>query len=197
MLYGIKKRLEGVLSDRLFKEFEQQDLSIDTKRLFQKFGFEQFNYEPTPYFYVRDFVRHLNPKPWQIVYDLGSGYGRVVLYGAMNSPAFFKGVEIVPERVRSADLIRQRLGIQNAEFYAGNVLDFDLSDGDTFFLFNPFSTDTLARVGKKLCKIAACKKIKIATWGGPSNSYFKNENWVELVEESSKKVAKIDYFISL
>ncbi len=159
----------------------QMEKRVDYHRLKQDFGTEQYIYEGTPYDFIRFFLHFVKPTAKDVVYDLGSGYGRIVFYGALTTPAFFKGIEIVPHRVKEATQIKKRFGINNAKFIQGNVLDQDYSDGNFFFLFNPFYPETLEIVGKQLSKIAKNKKITIATWGGPSNEYFSDQKW--LVEQ--------------
>ena len=54
----------------------------------------------------------------------------------------------------------------------------DFSDGTVFFLFNPFTEDTLEEVSKALRKIAEEKRIRIVTWG-PSVHYFSDQRWLK------------------
>ncbi|HOX40563.1 MAG TPA: methyltransferase domain-containing protein [bacterium] len=163
--------------------------------LARAFGSEQFIYEATPYDSIRQFIEVMDPKSHDIVYDLGAGYGRVVLFGALLSPAIFVGIEIVPERVRLAERIRRHLEIENAYFKVGNVLSHDFSDGTIFFLFNPFVQETLEAVGERLRKIAKRKQIKIATWGGSSNDYFSRQNWLSEVKPLLD--SRLQYFTSI
>ena len=143
------------------------------------FGVEQFIYEGTPYSTIREFLRIIKPSKDDIVYDLGSGYGRIIFYGALTTPAFYKGVEILPERIASCNKIRTKLKLKNAEFISRNVLEDDFKDGSVFFLFNPFYMETLEKVGEKLKKIARTKKITIASWGGTSDEYFEEQHWLK------------------
>lgn len=166
-------------------------------KLRQTIGDEQFRYEATPYSYIRRFTKTIDPLPHDVVYDLGSGYGRVVLYGALTSGALWKGIEIVPERVAAADKIRDEKGIANAIFFTGHAADFDLSDGTIFFLFNPFSNKTLSEIGEKLQEISMDKRIKIVTWGGTSNEYFAAQKWLmETTPKGPSLTWKMQFFES-
>lgn len=158
------------------------------------YGDEQFTHEATPYSYIDDFIDFLKPSKKDIVYDLGSGYGRFIIYCALQTKAKYKGIEIIPERFLSAQETLKKLKLKNACFYRANVCDFDFSDGNIFFLFNPFSIETLAFVGEKLKKIAKNKKIIIATWGGQSNRYFENADWLWKIRESNDIYFKLEYF---
>ncbi|MFA7253260.1 MAG: class I SAM-dependent methyltransferase [Patescibacteria group bacterium] len=151
---------------------------IDQSKLIQQLGKEQYIHEPTPYAYLRQFINFLNPDQDHTIYDLGSGYGRVLIYCGIVNDARFKGIEIVHNRIAEANLAIKRLKLKNVEFFEGNVLNYNLDDGDIFFLFNPFSYNTLWQVGLKLKRIATKKPIKIATWGGTSNDFFDQADWL-------------------
>jgi hypothetical protein len=155
---------------------------IDIKKTKIQYGFEQYIYEGTPYSLIRYFLKALSVKENDVIYDLGSGYGRIVFYGSLTKPSIFKGIEIVPERVTICNIIKQQLGLYNADFINGNVTELDYSDGNIFFLFNPFYPETLASVGDKLEKYSNNKKIRIATWGGPSNEFFSDQNWLKEIK---------------
>jgi SAM-dependent methyltransferase len=127
---------------------------------------EQPGYEGSPYYEIKEFLDLVQPKPGDVVYDLGSGYGRVVFMGALIYPdVTWKGIEFVDERVNSANEVKDKLGLINAQFMQGNVRDMDFSDGDIFYMFNPFSEETLEVVMDKLHKIARLKRIIIAANG--------------------------------
>ncbi len=130
---------------------------------------------------LRGVIKDLNLSEADTLYDLGSGYGHVPLYAALTTPAVCKGLEIVPNRAKEADKARKRLRIPNVEFRQGNVLDADFSDGTVFFLFNPFSTDTLREVGERLRKIAEKKTIRIASYSS-SEGYFRSQYWLRPIK---------------
>lgn len=162
------------------------------------YGFEQFTYEATPYEYIRSFLNFLQPQKDDIVYDLGAGYGRVVIYSALVTKAKYIGIEIVDGRVESANKIIDKLKIKNAQMISGNVLDFDFSNGNIFFLFNPFYPETLHKVNERLKDIAKNKEIVIATWGGVSNDFFLDQDWLYEVEpeDSLETYYKLQFFKS-
>lgn len=121
----------------------------------------------TPYESIRGLFHELPLSDSDVLYDLGSGYGRVPLYGSViNEKTQFKGIELVPERVRESAACAERLGLQNISFTEANVLDQDFSDGTVFFLFNPFSRETMRRVFDKLAGLARTKKIRVCAMGG-------------------------------
>jgi len=177
-------------------ESKRHERKIDLKKITQLFGIEQYKYEGTPYNYIRYFLNLLKPGTNDTIYDLGCGYGRVVLYGALSCPSKFKGIEIIPERVMVANQIKMHFSIGNARFKQGNVLDFSYADGNIFFLFNPFQEETLAAVGNRLQKISMKKSLKIVTWGGSSNDFFSQQNWLKEIK-MDEKYDKIQIFQSI
>lgn len=127
-------------------------------------GLEQTYYEGTSYERIREILNALGLKASDVVYDLGCGYGRLVFYGALTTEAQFRGIELVPERVRAARAIKERFAIANAEIIEGNVLDQDFSDGNIFYMFSPFSQQTLQQVLDKLRVISLTKPITIVSY---------------------------------
>ena len=95
------------------------------------------------------------------LYDLGAGFGKVVLHLSLLTEATCKGIELVGERVVAAERIRTRFGIPNATFTQSNVADADLADGDVFYLYSPFYEQTLELVDKKLARIAGTKPVTV------------------------------------
>src|SRR5437879_605123 len=65
-------------------------------KLLLEFGDELLFYDPTPYTFIRNLFRSLKPEKENVFYDLGSGYGRVLMYGGLISQAAFRGIEVVP-----------------------------------------------------------------------------------------------------
>lgn len=88
----------------------------------QRFAKEKWGYQGTSYETIRAIVRAVNPQSEQTVYDLGSGQGRFVLYGALATSAKYIGIELLQERVDACNKSKARLGIENVEFRAGNIM---------------------------------------------------------------------------
>jgi hypothetical protein len=88
--------------------------------------------------FLPEIFAHIDLKPGKVFYDLGSGYGNVLFYGAMQFPKVqFKGIEILAERNTICETIVQKTGLANVEAIRGNILETDFSDGDVFYIFNP------------------------------------------------------------
>lgn len=164
---------------------EKNEGNIDTDELEERYGHEQYTYHGTPYDLIRGFLRNLNLSKNDVLYDLGCGYGRIPLYGAMTTPAKYRGIEIVRERVAEANAVKNKFQLGNVEFRQGNVLKENYADGSVFFLFSPFVEETLEKVGGKLQEIAKSKKIKVVSFG-PSTNYFQSQDWLIRVESDNQ-----------
>jgi predicted RNA methylase len=195
---GSEEDIDDTLLDELLGipavTFENE---ADFEKFTRDHGNEQFTYEGTPYNLIRDFLTIIQPDENDIIYDLGAGYGKIAFYGAATTKSFFKNIEIVPDRVDISNQIKKRFKFDNTEFVQGNVLDFDLSDGTVFFLFNPFSHATLEKLSQKLHAVSQIHPIKIVTWGGPSNDFFEKENWLKIKFTKNMPYSQMLFFESL
>ncbi|MCX5708519.1 MAG: methyltransferase domain-containing protein [Candidatus Omnitrophica bacterium] len=145
---------------------------------------EQVSYQGTDYDLIRKMLRssQLKLSPEDVMYDLGSGYGRMAFYAALTQPAKkIVGIEYVPERVQRCRQVQKRLGLANVEFRQERVQDADFQDGTVFYLFNPFSEETLNKVTSKLKELAKRKEIRIIA-AGICADYFLQQGW--LVEQA-------------
>lgn len=124
-------------------------------------------YEPTDPATLRAIFTHLNFKSGVSFYDLGSGYGHPILYGANLRPDIsFTGIELMSVRVDSAQRAAERLGLANARFQVGDVSTCDFSAADVVFLFNPFVEEVAKHVSEKLADLADSKPLLIIDYFG-------------------------------
>lgn len=100
-------------------------------------------------------------------YDLGSGYGHPLFYGAaLRSDMFFAGIEIMRARVAECRKVVTRLRLPNIAFEAGDVSKGGFSDADVIFLFNPFPPDTHREVGARIAELADQKPLAVLDYEG-------------------------------
>ncbi|HEY0371712.1 MAG TPA: class I SAM-dependent methyltransferase [Thermoanaerobaculia bacterium] len=161
----------------------EEEERLDPFELVLEHGNELIDaYDGSPYEVAREAVRRLQPKRTDVLYDLGCGYGRVVLWAALVSEAEVRGVELVPVRATLAQHAIRRLRLANARVVQGNVLSTSFDDGNLFFLFDPFFRQTMERVSRKLARIARAHPIRIAShW--MSNDVFARRRWLrEMVD---------------
>ena len=169
------------------QSLHQSSRSIDSEVLDQKFGMQFYHWEncippvkydvrkiwrkgpkqntQTSYNAIRQVYQNLQLNEGDFVYDLGSGYGRFLLYGACLFPAVtFTGVELVTERVLETERLARNAGLLNVRVINDHVLNVDLSNGSIFYLHNPFP-HLMRKVLDQLRYSACCKKITIVTNG--------------------------------
>ena len=95
---------------------------------------------PTPQFLVDRMQEAGHVKPGEMVYDLGSGDGRVVIAAAQKYGARAVGVELMPDLVRKARERIQSLGLADrVTIVEDSALRVDLSPADVvtmWFLTN-------------------------------------------------------------
>jgi len=161
----------------------EREETIDGVELILEHGNEMIDvYDGTPYEVVRELFGRLATRRGDVFYDLGCGYGRAVLWGALVSGAQFRGIDLVAQRLAPAQRAARRLGLKNVRFTQGNVLSTRFDDGNLFFLFDPFFPNTLRRVGSTLARIARTRPIRIASHS-QTNDYFAGRRWLREIND--------------
>lgn len=126
-----------------------------------------FMYQPSEIVDIQPLFEHLSFAPGAAFYDLGSGYGHAILYGAALRPDLsFRGIEIMSDRVAECQSVASRLGMTNVAFKAGDLSQGGFSDADILFLFNPFPPDTEGEVRREIAQIAEVKPLVILDYRG-------------------------------
>ena len=93
-------------------------------------------YVPTPSNVVWQMLELAEISEDDVVYDLGSGDGRIVLAAAQRYGARGVGIEIDPDLVRKARKKAQQLGVADlVTFRRGNLFKTDLSDATVVMLY--------------------------------------------------------------
>ncbi|MBZ5626753.1 MAG: class I SAM-dependent methyltransferase [Acidobacteriia bacterium] len=113
-------------------------LSIASPVVAQKFGAAEnlAPYIPTPQFIVERMLQAGHVKPGDVVYDLGSGDGRIVITAAQQFGARGVGVEIQPDLCRKAVERIKALGLEDrVSMVEGSALHMDLSPANVVTMF--------------------------------------------------------------
>ena len=93
-------------------------------------------YIPTPQIIVERMLEAGRVKPGDVVYDLGSGDGRIVITAAQKFGARAVGVEIRPDLCRIARQRIKALGLEErVSMIEGNVLHVDLTPATVVTMF--------------------------------------------------------------
>lgn len=162
-------------------------------------GFFEFVYEGTPYNVIRDILHTVRPTKDDTVYDIGSGYGRFCLYGALTSEATFKGIEAIEKRHEKAVEIKDNFKIPNVDFINENVLEAGISDGTIFYLFNPFYPDigrTQTAFEAMLRQVAKDHPVTVVTACLEGRFPLRMKQSFEKVEELGTKRIPVEIFRS-
>jgi SAM-dependent methyltransferase len=72
------------------------------------------------------------------ILDVGAGAGKFCIVGALTTTATYVGLERRAHLVEAARAAAARFGVRRVRFTRGNLLDFDCTGFDGFYLFNPF-----------------------------------------------------------
>jgi predicted RNA methylase len=106
---------------------------------------------PTPLTVVDRMLEAGHVKASDIVYDLGSGDGRIVIAAAQKYGAKAVGVEMMPDLCRQAQQRIRELGLQDrASIVEGNVFRVDFSPATVVTMY--FMTDSNERLRPNLEK---------------------------------------------
>lgn len=124
---------------------------------------ESFADLPTPFDVTRGLFETLDLDGDDVLFDLGCGTGRVVLYGAVVSRARFCGIEIVEERVVVAQEAVRKSGIERVTFVAGSALDHELSTPTVLYLSRPFADAIEAQVVTRIHDEARRRPLTVVT----------------------------------
>lgn len=91
---------------------------------------------PTPQNVVEAMLDFVNVGPGDVVYDLGSGDGRIPITAAVKYGARGVGIEIDPALVRLAEENARRAGVADrVHFVVGDLFDADIRDATVVALF--------------------------------------------------------------
>ena len=109
-------------------------------------------YESPDYANLRKIISFVDPKPSDVVFDLGSGMGRVLCLFARRQVAKCVGIELYPHLCELAESNARKLKgrVSPIEIRQGDVAEADYNDGTIFFLFNPFGAMTLRSVLERI-----------------------------------------------
>ena len=97
---------------------------------------QDVRFEPTPLPVVRDMLKLAEVGPDDVVYDLGSGDGRIPITAAKEFGARGVGIEIDPELVRQAQANAREAGVADrVEFRLGDMYAADVRPATVVTLF--------------------------------------------------------------
>ena len=144
----------------LEEQINEVETQLDLATLTIKYGLQSFRFGTSTY--LVDLFSTLKLKENNTFYDLGSGYGNIILYGASLFPYVnFVGVEIVKERNDVCNTLIKKLELKNITTHCKDFFTVDFTDGDVFYLYNPLFESQYKKLLKKLKALAYAKPITI------------------------------------
>ncbi len=97
--------------------------------------------------------------PRQTLVDLGSGMGKVVMLASLVSGARGLGIELDPTLARASRDAAESLSIARVRIVQGDARTVELAEGDTFFMYLPFTGAPFATVMQRIEEIARHKRV--------------------------------------
>lgn len=110
-------------------------------------------YVPTPQPVVERMLELAKVGKDDVVYDLGSGDGRIVITAAKQYGARGVGIDLDPERIAEARANAKKAGVDDrVKFIAGDLFKTDLSDATvvTLYLLNSVNRELRPQLWKQL-----------------------------------------------
>jgi SAM-dependent methyltransferase len=127
---------------------------------------------------IRDLYSALDPAPEDIILDLGCGYGRIALYGALLWGQRVVGIEIIPERVREASRVRETLDLRTIEFVQGDVLTSPWPAASIYLVLNTVFPPLMPLLIERLYLLSRSRRIVIASLSS-SNGPLSAQAWLK------------------
>ncbi len=124
-----------------------------------------------------DFLSVTEPNVSDVVFDLGSGSGKLALTVSASTTSRVVGVECCAPYVDASRVSASALSLKNLRFDHADVRDVDLSEGSIFYLYFPFRGELARTVAERLGALATQKPIRVYSSGplGEFGEYFLRE----------------------
>jgi SAM-dependent methyltransferase len=133
--------------------------SSDPRDAFPRDIDPQIPYVPTPQDVVDEMLRMAGVGKGDVVYDLGSGDGRIVITAAKRFGARGVGIDIDPRRVEESNRFARTAGVADrVRFLRGDFHGIDLRDATVVTLYLSPSANALLR-GKLLDELSPGARV--------------------------------------
>ena len=141
-------------------------------------------YESPDYWNLRKIVKIVKPGHCDVVYDLGSGMGRVVCLFARRKVRRCVGIEIFEPlcmiaRKNAVNLWGRKAPIN---IVCEDAAKADITDGTIYFMFNPFGSNTLrdVLVNIKRSLVSNPRKIIIVYYNAVHEDILRECEWLQM-----------------
>jgi hypothetical protein len=139
---------------------------------------EMVGYQPTPARAILALLERAEIGPADLLSDLGSGLGWVVILVALLSGARATGIELEPAYVEYATRCARGLKVPGVRFVMADARRAPLANGTVYFMFTPFRGALLRRVLERLRAEARVRPIRVCTYG-PCTAEVAGARWLE------------------
>ncbi|MBT3980853.1 MAG: methyltransferase domain-containing protein [Bacteriovoracaceae bacterium] len=122
----------------------------------------------TPYAEISHFLSLFKKYDPKTIVDLGAGYGRVgIVMNALLPKASFIGYEILDVRVKEAQRVFEKYGLENCEMRSQNILDksFEMPKADVYFIYDFSDPLDLRIILKRLSEKLSTQRFFIVARG--------------------------------
>lgn len=176
---------DAAIDAELGLRVETVEAEFNTLTLLDRYGVQRFAKGDLSYQAVRAFYRVLKPelrrvRPLRLL-DLGSGYGRFGIYGALSHGVTLHGIELVAERAAEAARAARALGLDSLSYEAGDLLFAPWPTADVYLMMNAVLPELLAPVLTRLEIEARRRRIVVASIS-TSNQGFARADWLRELE---------------
>lgn len=144
-------------------------------------------YGTPDYYYIYRIIKVLDPQPKDVVYDIGSGKGRILCVMSRRNVKKCVGIELFEELCVAARSNAEKMRGRRApiEIRCEDASVADVSDGTVYFLFNPFGKETLtemlANIEKSLARNP--RRVRIVYYNSVCREVFDSCAWLKRYSE--------------
>lgn len=146
----------------------------------QSRSLEMIKYQASPLASILEVVAELGPG--DVLFDLGSGLGKVPMFATWLTPARAVGIELEPAYVECARARARALSLQRVRFECVDAREADYSEGTVFYFFFPFEGEVMSSVLDAIRAHTKGRSIRFASLHR-STLRFDQETW--LVREAT------------
>jgi Histone methylation protein DOT1 len=138
---------------------------------------DMVGYQPTPARVILALLDRAHIAPIDVVYDLGSGLGWVVILVALLSGAQATGIDLEPAYCEYAECCARQLDAPGVQFIRADAREVPLTGGNVFFMYTPFRGALLRCVLERLRVEAKQRPIRVCTYG-PCTTEMPSADWL-------------------
>jgi len=152
-------------------------------------------YEPTPANIILELIDSIRFTPYDIFFDIGSGYGLVVMLVNLLTGVPSVGIEYDPAYCDFARSCAEALNLNDVTFIQADARYVDLNSGTIFYLFTPFVNEIYDNVLESLRYTAIRHQIYICSYGTITYELAKIP-WLQIRDPAMEHDFKLAIFTS-